>query len=195
MNKRTWVLMAATVLLAGCAHELTSDERLDRETTRADSLKSTTASELGRLRCDDMSVDLNKARDANRSEEDRLTAYSELYGQLKSRTLRFDEAMSRNPDLAFQEGSQELVASRDGCVQSVADVRHELETLIREIMQVLIVEDVRSGQNVKVARIDFAPLRAAIDKLELDDRDFMLSKISTAEKQVDVKVEGRKRSK
>ena len=59
---------------------------------------------------------------------------------------------------------------------------------MREIMQVLVVEDVRSGQNVKVARIDFAPLRSAIEKLELDDRDFMLARITTAEKQVDVKV-------
>jgi len=188
-------MSSAAILLAGCVHEITSDERLDRETTRTDSLKSTTATELGRLRCDDISPDLVKARDGNRTEEDRLSAYTELYSQLKSRISKFDEAMSRNPDLAFQEGSQDLVAARDGCVQSTADVRSELETLVREIMQVLVVEDVRSGQNVKVARIDFTPLRSAIEKLELDDREFMLSKITNAEKQVDVKVEGRKRNK
>ncbi len=183
--------MSAALLLAACAHEITSDERLDRETTHTDSLKSSTAAELGKLRCDDIGTDLTKARDANRTEEERLGAYTELYSQLKGRTAKFDEAMSRNPDLAFQEGSQDLVASRDGCIQSAADVRNELETLVREIMQVLVVEDVRSGQQVKVARIDFAPLRTAIDKLELDDREVMLSKITTAEKQVDAKPEGR----
>ncbi len=188
MNKRMQVALAAALLLGGCVHEITSDERLERETSRPDSLKSSTAGELTRLRCDDIAPDLTKARDGNRTEEDRLSVYTELYGQLKSRTARFDEAMSRNPDLAFQEGSQDLVSARDGCVQSAADVRSELETLVREIMQVLVVEDVRSGQNVKVARIDFAPLRSAIEKLELDDRDFMLARITTAEKQVDVKV-------
>ena len=113
-------MSAAAILLAGCVHEITSDERLDRETTRTDSLKSSTATELGRLRCDDISTDLVKARDGNRTEEDRLSAYTELYSQLKTRITKFDEAMSRNPDLAFQEGSQDLVAARDGCVQSTA---------------------------------------------------------------------------
>ena len=76
-----------------------------------------------------------------------------------------------------------------------ADVRLELESLIREIMQVLVVDEVKGGQTIKVARMDFAPLRGAIEKLELDDRDTLFNKINNAEKQVDVKAEKRNRPK
>lgn len=197
MNKRIAVAaLAGALLAAACVKEITSEERLERETTRVDVLKSNIAAELSKLKCDDTSAELGKARDASLSEELRLGAYSELYSKLKVRTARFEEAMAHDPDLAFQEGSQELVSARDGCVQSAADVRNELETLIREITQVLVVEDVRSGQNVKVARIDFSALRGAIEKLEVDDRDYLLGKITNAERQVDVKTEGpRKRNR
>ena len=47
----------------------------------------------------------------------------------------------------------------------------------------------------KILILDFAPLRAAIEKLELDDRDALQNKINNAEKQVDVKGEKRSRPK
>jgi hypothetical protein len=187
--------LSAMVLSSACVKEITSDERLERETARSDALRSNTAAELAKIKCDELNADLAKARDGLRTEEERLATFTDVYERLKGRAQRFEEAFSRNPDLAFQEGSQDLVNAREACVQLTADVRLELESLIREIMQVLIVDEVKSGQTIKVARIDFTPLRAAIEKLELDDREALFNKLNNAEKQVDVKGDKRPRPK
>lgn len=194
MTTRT-VLVLCGLILSGCVKEITSDERLERETARSDALKSNTAAELSKIKCDELNGELGKARDGARTEEERLSTFTEIYERLKERSSRFDLAMSRNPDLAYQEGSQDLVAAREACIQMTADVRVELESLIREIMQVLVVEEIKGGQTVKVARLDFSPLRSAIDKLELDDRENLQSKITNAEKQVEVKGQSRSRPK
>ncbi|MBE2251034.1 MAG: hypothetical protein IAE78_15960 [Myxococcus sp.] len=195
MTTRTLAVLCTLTFASACVKEITSDERLERETARSDALKTNTAAELSKIKCDELNNDLAKARDAAKTEEERLTTFSDVYERLKNRSARFDEAMSRNPDLAFQEGSQELVAARETCVQMAADVRNETESLIREIMQVLVVDEIKGGQTVRAARVDYAPLRAAIEKLELDDREALQNKISNAEKQIEVKAEKRGRQK
>ena len=195
MTTRTLAVLCALTFTTACVKEITSDERLERETARSDALKTNTAAELGKIKCDELNNDLAKARDAVKTEEERLSTFTDVYERLKTRSARFDEAMSRNPDLAFQEGSQELVAARETCIQMAADVRNETESLIREIMQVLVVDEIKGGQTVRAARIDYAPLRAAIEKLELDDREALQTKISNAEKQIDVRAEKRGRQK
>ncbi|MDP3237131.1 MAG: hypothetical protein Q8N26_30365 [Myxococcales bacterium] len=195
MTTRTLAVVCALTFTSACVKEITSDERLERETARSDALKTNTAAELGKIKCDELNNDLARARDAVKTEEERLSTFTDVYERLKNRSARFDEAMSRNPDLAFQEGSQELVAARETCIQMAADVRNETESLIREIMQVLVVDEIKGGQTVRAARVDYAPLRAAIEKLELDDREALQNKISNAEKQIDVKAEKRGRQK
>jgi hypothetical protein len=195
MTTRTLAVACAFVFTTACVKEITSDERLERETARSDALKTNTAAELSKIKCDELNDDLAKARDAVRTEEERLATFTDVYERLKNRSARFDEAMSRNPDLAFQEGSQELVAARETCIQMTADVRNETESLVREIMQVLVVDEIKGGQTVRAARVDYAPLRTAIEKLELDDRDALQTRISNAEKQIDVKAEKRGRQK
>ena len=195
MTTRPLTVLCALTLSTACVKEITSDERLERETARSDALKTNTAAELAKIKCDVLNDDLGKARDGARTEEERLTVFTDVYERLKNRSSRFEEAMSRNPDLAYQEGSQNLVEAREACIQMTADVRVELESLIREIMQVLVVDEVKGGQTVKAARLDFAPLRAAIEKLELDDRESLQNKISNAEKQVEVKGSSRGRNK
>lgn len=190
MTKRIVHVLAAAALLsmgAGCAHEITSDERLERETARADAMKSSTAEELTKLKCDDVNAELAKARDESRSEEARLNAYVDLYLKVKERTARFEEAITRNPDLAYQEGSEEITSARDMCVQSQADVRLDLENLVREIMQMPTVDEIKGGSTVKVARLSFDTLRDAIETLELDDKDALFTKLSNAEKQLETK--------
>lgn len=190
--KRT-VLAAGALLFVGCVKEISSDERLERETARSDALRSAAAGELSKLKCDEFKDDVLKARDDAQSEETRLGIYTRVYEQLKVRTARFDEAIARNPDLAYQEGSQDIVAGREGCIQQTADVKNDFETLVREIMLMPTVDEIKGGTTVKVARLNFDVLRAAIDKLEPDDRDGMLSKLTNAEKQVEAKSSGKKK--
>jgi hypothetical protein len=189
MTKRIVHLLVVACVTsgAGCAHEISSDDRLDRETARADARKTTTAEELTRLRCDDVNGELVKARDESRSEEARMTSYIDLFVQAKERSAKFDEAITRNPDLAYQEGSEQVTTARETCIQSQADVRLDLESLVREVMQMPTVDEIKGGSTVKVARMSFDTLRDAIDTLELDDKESLFAKLATAEKQLETK--------
>jgi hypothetical protein len=189
------LLLATGLLTTGCAHEISSEERLERETARSDAMKSSTAGELTKLRCEDINGDLAKARDESRTEEARLNAYLDMYERVKSRTAKFDDALTHNPDLAYQEGSQEIIGARDGCVQSQAEVRLDLEGLVREVMQMPTVDEIRNNTTVKVSRLNFDTLRTAIEKLDLDDKEALIAKLGNAEKQVEVKDAKRKREK
>jgi hypothetical protein len=189
MTKRILQAVAATALLYafGCVKEISSDERLERETTRSDAMKTSAAEELAKLKCDDVNAELAKARDETRSEEQRLNSYMDLYLKVKERTAKFDEAISRNPDLAYQEGSEEITSAREGCIQSQADVRFDLENLVREVMQMPTVDEIKGGSTVKVARMSFDTLRDAIETLELDDKEALFTKLSNAERQLETK--------
>jgi|APLak6261679142_1056127.scaffolds.fasta_scaffold00058_3 hypothetical protein len=195
MSKRIVATLSSVLLFTGCVKEISSDERLERETRRSEALKSSTADDLMGMKCDDITSELSKARDDSAPEDKRLAIYSELFDKVKERTTRFDEALSRNPDLAYQEGSQQIIAARDGCVQSSADVRLDFEGLVRELVNLPVVDDIRDGKPVKAARLSFESLRSAIEKLNLDDKDSLLTRLANAEKTVEVKATTRKRDK
>ncbi|NRD54148.1 hypothetical protein [Corallococcus exiguus] len=169
---------------SGCVKEITSDERLERD-TRSVAVKDAPGVEaLSKLTCDDTSAPLNKARDVNRPESDRLVDYVNLYSSLKDRTHTFEEAMSRNPDLSYREGSQNLVNAKDACIQQTADVRVEFETYLRELVAVPTVQEIKGGNTVTVARLDFGTLKKAIETLDPDDRESLLQSVNSAEKRV-----------
>lgn len=195
MSKRIVVALSTALLFTACVKEISSDERLERETKRSEALSSSTADELKAMKCDDITSELSKARDDSAPEEKRLTTYMDLFDRVKDRTQKFDEAISRNPDLAYQEGSAQIISARDGCIQSAADVRLDFEGLVREIVQLPVVDDYRDGKPVKAARLNFETLRGAIEKLELDDKDQLLTRLANAEKTVEVKDTKRKRDK
>ena len=195
MSKRIVAALSTALLMTGCVHEMSSDERLDRETKRSDALTSSTAGDLVKMKCDDITSELSKARDDSAPEEKRLTIYTDLFDRVKDRTAKFEDALSHNPDLAYQEGSQEIIAARDGCIQSAADVRLDFEGLVREIINLPVVDEYRDGKPVKAARLSFDTLRGAIEKLALDDKDALLSRLANAEKTVEVKDTKRKRDK
>lgn len=185
MSNRIALVLA--LIGSGCVKEISSDDRLDRETKFADSLKSATATELMQLKCDDINLELAKARDDSAPEEKRMATYVELFDRVKERNTKFEESLARNPDLAYQDGSEQIIAARDGCIQSAADVRFDFEGLVREIVQLPVVDDFRDGKSIKTARLSFESLRNAIEQLELDDKDSLLAKLANAEKTVEVK--------
>jgi len=184
MNMRILIALAALAVSSACVKEITSDERLERDTRREEKGTSTTADELLKLKCDDLSKQLGVARSENTPEEKRLTAYVALLDDLRTRSHQFEDAMTRNPDLAYREGSEQVVAARDTCIQAAADVRVELETLVREVVRMPTVQEVKGGSTVTVARLDFEVLRNAIEKLEVDDEDYLLNQIDNAEKRL-----------
>ncbi|GMT99255.1 hypothetical protein KH5H1_33740 [Corallococcus caeni] len=169
---------------SGCVKEITSDERLERDTRSVAVKDAPGVTELSKLTCDDTTQPLNKARDVNRPESDRLIDYVNLYSSLKDRTHTFEDAMARNPDLSYREGSQNLVNAKDTCIQQTADVRVEFETYLRELVDVPTVQEIKGGNTVTVARLDFATLKKAIETLDPDDREQLLQRVGAAEKRV-----------
>ncbi len=176
-------MVTATVGLAGCVKEVPSDERLDRATRSTDAAKSKDFGELLRLKCEELQPAWAKLRD-EASEERQLGGYLDLFAELASRSGEYDRATSRNPDLLYHTDSQQLVDARDQCVQMTADVRVELETKLRDIVSLPVIDDIRGNRPVKVARLNLDKVREAIEKLELEDREELLRKLSTAEKQL-----------
>ncbi|QRK06400.1 hypothetical protein JQX13_40895 [Archangium violaceum] len=178
----------ATVLLlstTGCVKEISSEERLDRETQFLGASGSTPdAVALGKIHCDDTDDALNLARNVNRPETDRVLSYIDLYTSLMRRNATFEEAMNRNPDLHYTEGSQGLVAAREKCILQTADVRMEFETYVRELVEVPTVQEIKGGNTVTVARLDFNILRQAIEALNPDDKETLLNRVVNAEKKV-----------
>lgn len=178
--------VATVVLLSttGCVKEISSDERLDRETRNLGVSETPEASELAKLSCENITEDLARARNVNRPETDRLVDYINLYETLRKRTATFEEAMVRNPDLSYREGSQQLVAAKDTCIQQTADVRVEFETYTRELVDVPTVQEIKGGNTVTIARLDFNTLRQAIEALNPDDKEQLVMRVDTAEKKV-----------
>ncbi|WIG97327.1 hypothetical protein [Myxococcus sp. SDU36] len=178
---------AATLLLlsaSGCVKEISSDERLDRDTQNFSAKETPGAAELEKISCEDATEALIKARNVNRPETDRLVDYIELYSSLRKRTATFEDAMNRNPDLSYREGTQHLVNAKDTCIQQTADVRVEFETYMRELVGVPTVQEIKGGNTVTIARLDFNTLRQAIETLEPDDKDTLLNQVNAAAKRV-----------
>lgn len=176
----------STLILAGCAHSgPTSDERLDQETRGIEAPdQAIRRSDLAKINCQDTVAELAKARNENRPEVERLTTYMALYDSLTKRVDTFEEAMNRNPDLAYQEGNEPLVAAKELCIQQKADVRNEFETYVRDIVSVPTVQEIKGGAAYTVARLDFGTLKRAIQELAPEDKDALLSKVAVAEKHV-----------
>ncbi|XXF81430.1 hypothetical protein P2318_17240 [Myxococcaceae bacterium GXIMD 01537] len=178
--------VATVVLLSttGCVKEISSDERLDRETRSTAVGDTPEASDLAKLSCDNVAEDLLRARNVNRPETDRLVDYITLFDSLRKRAATFEEAMARNPDLAYRDGSQQIVAAKDTCIQQTADVRVEFETYMRELVDVPTVQEIKGGNTVTVARLDFTTLRQAIDTLAPDDKEQLATRLEAAEKKL-----------
>ncbi|AKF81684.1 hypothetical protein [Myxococcus fulvus] len=187
MLRRLSASTAATLLFlsaTGCVKEISSDERLDRETQNMAVKDTPGVAELQKLTCDDTNDALVKARNVNRPETDRLVDYIDLYASLRKRTATFEEAMNRNPDLSYREGSQQFVNAKDNCIQQTADIRVEFETYVRELVEVPTVQEIKGGNAVTIARLDFGTLRQAIEALEPDDKDSLLGRVANAEKKI-----------
>ncbi|MBI3182300.1 MAG: hypothetical protein HYZ28_09170 [Myxococcales bacterium] len=183
------------VLACSCVKDISSDERLERETSTGPVGKALDAEALAKVSCADVQRELAMARSDSKPEADRVLAYVALFQSLKDRTQTFEGAMARNPDLAYQDGSQALVAAKDVCVQQTADVRVEFERYVRELVDVPTVQEIKGGSMVTVARLDFDTLRQAIEALSPDDKDHLMGRVAAAEKKVEVRHEGKRRGK
>jgi hypothetical protein len=179
-------LVVTSVLAVGCVKEISSEERLDRATSGMGSQRPLPPpDELMRIRCTDVEGDLAKARNVDRPESDRVQSYADLYTGLKQKTQVLQDALARNPDLSYQADAEKIRALRDSCVQQTADVRVEFDRYVRELVEVPIVQEIRGGRAVSVARLDFGALKRAVLVLDPEDREAMLGRVAVAEKRIE----------
>jgi hypothetical protein len=178
--------------LAGCATEgaygPSGDNRLESATSgkgeTSDTDKKTL--EIAEKGCGDVAQKVQLARNDERPEADRLKGYADLYADLKNRVTTMDDGLTKNPDLKYKEGAQKVQDALEQCNQIYADVKNEFERFLREICELPVVQEVRGGAKVNVARMDFQVVRDAIEVLNPDDKDTLIAKIEAAEKKVGV---------
>ena len=137
---------------------------------------------------------LEQARNFNRPETDRMLGYIELYRSLRQRTQAYEQAMACNPDLSYREEARPLVAAQETCVRQLADVQVEFEAYVRELVAVPTAQDIKGGNTVTVARLDFATLRQAIRVLAPDDAEALLARVEGAEQRLGTRGRGRAQS-
>ena len=184
---RLYATVAFALLLplaGGCVKEISSEERLDRATSESQPSACKSPEELRKQGCDDAGEALESARNINLPESERMLGYIELYRSLRQRTESFEQAMACNPDLAYGESTRPLVAAQEGCVRQLADVRVEFETYVRELVTVPTAQDIKGGNTVTVARLDFGTLRQAIQVLAPDDAESLLARVDGAEQRL-----------
>ncbi|MGA9522022.1 MAG: hypothetical protein WBV82_11185 [Myxococcaceae bacterium] len=179
----------------GCVKEISSEERLDRETRTVPLEEAGGAAELEKINCQDADELLAQARNVNRPETERVSDYIELFKDLQNKTRTFEQVMARNPDLEYREGSQRFAAARDICVQQTADAQVEFERYVRELVDLPTVQELKGGNTLTVARLDFDTLRDAIETLSSDDKETLLSRVAAAEKRVEAVSDGAKKSR
>jgi hypothetical protein len=187
----------ALVLIAApaCVKEISSEERLERETRTVPLAEAKGAAELEKINCQEAAELLAQARNVNRPETERVSDYIELYQDLQQKTQTFEQVMARNPDLEYREGSQRFSDARDICVQQTADVRVEFERYIRELVDLPTVQELKGGNTLTVARLDYDTLREGIEALALEDQETLLSRVAAAEKRVEAVPEKPKKSR
>lgn len=179
-------VLAALMLapLVGCVRQISSDDRLERDLASIPIKQAISAEELKGISCADAAAALASVRAENKPEADRVHAYMELYESLKKKTATFEEAMTRNPDLHYQEGSQPFVEAHAVCVQEMSDVRLEFEHFTRDLVEMPTMQELKGGDTVVVARLNFNTLRQAIESLDPDDKEALLARLSMAEKKI-----------
>ena len=81
-------------LAPGCVKEISSEERLDRATEDSQPSSCKSPEELRKLSCEDTGEALERARNFNRPETDRMLGYIDLYRSLRQRTQTYEQAMA-----------------------------------------------------------------------------------------------------
>jgi hypothetical protein len=120
--------------------------------------------------CEDQQEALGKARNAERSESERLRSYMEVVRTLGDRVDQNQKTVAHDPDIAYAGGasSQAAADSRallDGCREMYGDARREFDELVHDLFSPLLVLDVQNGKHSRSARVSLPLLRSALEEL------------------------------
>jgi hypothetical protein len=116
---------ALMVVMAGCAHGLSNEARLDAETSN----ESHESVDVDALRCRDSSPEVQLARDGSGSKTDRIARYDTIIGQAKATAEQFDEEFRKDPDLVYGPQAAEWQHRRQLCTDLISAFERERKSL------------------------------------------------------------------
>ena len=103
--------------------------------------------------------------------------------EVAKRLSAFAKALASGDDVELEMGGTSM------SLRVADDVRVEFERYVRELVDVPTVQEVKGGNTITVARLDFETLREAIEKLAPDDKEQLLGRVASAERKVETKKE------
>jgi hypothetical protein len=170
--------------LCACAHSAygpSANERL------SDAVNDPVSSEdHGAIQsCNDQQESVSRARNVDRTENDRLRAYMEVVRALTDRVDQNQKLIDRVPEIAYAGGTaaaaaNEARATAEACRAMLADARRNFEDFLRDLFSPLLIPE--AGGKRRVARINLPLLRSAVEELHPTDIDALNEKISDAER-------------
>jgi hypothetical protein len=121
---------ALMVVMAGCAHGLSNEARLDAATTT----ETQETVDVDALRCRDSAPEVQLARDASAPKVDRIARYDTIIGQVKATAEQFDEEFRKDPDLVYGPQAAEWQHRRQLCTDLISTFERERKSLQADLV-------------------------------------------------------------
>lgn len=185
MRTTTRLLTVSALLsLAACsshsAYGPDSNDRLDESISESRGVSSADAAALMAISCKDQEKML-AAASIEADEKKKLITLGNAYQAAKANFTKLDEAASSQTDLLYGKEGDRIKANLDGCRDTSASAYSAFDRFARELIDMPIVQEMQNRKMVNVARVDFATLRTAIDKLGATDKEVLLNRLAMVE--------------
>lgn len=175
-----FALMSLTACAAHSAYGPDGDERLDEGASPSKSGGSIDANALMTLNCKDQDRAL-AAANIEADEKKKLITLGNAYQAAKTNFTKLDEAASSQTDLLYGKEGEQIKMNLDGCRDTSASAYSAFDRFVRELIDMPVVQEMSDKRMINAARVDFATLRTAIDKLGATDKEVLLNKLSMVE--------------
>ncbi len=174
----------ALLSLAACSNHAAygpdSNDRLEESISESSGSGAGDAAALMALNCKEQEKML-AAANLEPDEKKKLITIGNAYQAAKANFTRLDEAASSQTDLLYGKEGQKIKENLDGCRDASASAYSAFDRFTRELIDMPVVQEMKNRKMVNVARVDFATLRTAIDKLGASDREVLLNKLAMVE--------------
>lgn len=174
----------ALLSLAACsrhaAYGPAGDDRLDESISASKGGSSVDAAALMALNCKAQEKAMTAAN-IEADEKKKLITIGNAYQAAKANFAKLDEAASSQTDLLYGKEGDQIKANLEGCRETSASAYSAFDRFTRELIDMPVVQEMQNKKMINVARVDFATLRTAIDKLDASDKEVLLNKLALVE--------------
>ncbi|MDR0966175.1 MAG: hypothetical protein LBM75_06710 [Myxococcales bacterium] len=174
----------ALLSLAACASHSAygpaGDDRLDEDSSGRKAPQALDANAMMSLNCKEQEKAV-QAANTETDERKKLITLGKAYEAAKATFTQLDEASSSQTDLLYGKEGDQIKANLEGCREASASAYSAFDGFVRELVDMPVVQEMQDRKMINVARVEFATLRTAIDKLGATDREVLLNKLAAVE--------------